>query len=342
MQVFRSTAILAPYSRRSVSAKTLRMWCAPEIILGVTTLSDEQALLPHIINQARQGAAKIILAQAGCESGARKYRMPSPEHPAPGITETREAIERMARQLRWLGFTCEPILLSGPPELEIPQLVRSFGVDRVLLGLEEDPDLATKAILPISEQVLRGIDVPVCAIGRNAIHASRAVVRNITLAVSAESKCEVPLSFACRLAQENHANLSILHVFERRSAGEISPTPQSVVAKPSFTRWREAELFCPTQVTVREGEPVDQILNHCASTQQDLVILCSPGNTRSEESWRSGVTYRAIAGARCPVIIARGDSDPPVAVSISGASAPKKFTPEAEEMNKEHRKEATL
>jgi hypothetical protein len=96
MQVFRSTAILAPYSRRSVSAKTLRMWCAPEIILGVTTLSDEQALLPHIINQARQGAAKIILAQAGCESGARKYRMPSPEHPAPGITETREAIERMA------------------------------------------------------------------------------------------------------------------------------------------------------------------------------------------------------------------------------------------------------
>jgi nucleotide-binding universal stress UspA family protein len=342
MQVFRSTAILAPYPRRSVSAKTLRMWCAPEIILGVTTLSDEQTLLPHIINQARQSGAKIILAHAHYEPGTRKCRRPSPERPSPSIRETREAMDRIARQLRWLGFTCEPVLLSGPPELEIPRLVRSFGVDRVLLGFEEDPDLATKAILPIPGQVLRGVDVPVCAIGRNAIHASRTAVRNITLAVSAESRSEVPLSFACRLAQENRAKLNVLHVFESRSDGGVPPTPQCVVANLPFTTWREAELFCPTEVTVREGEPVEQILNHCASTQQDLIVLCSPGNTRSEESWRGGVSYRTIAGARCPVIIAKADSDAAVAISISGESAPRKFAPEVEEMNKKQRKEAIL
>jgi len=342
MQVFRSTAILAPYSRRSVSAKTLRMWCAPEIILGVTTLSDEQTLLPHIINQARQSGAKIILAHSHYEPSTRKCGRPSPERASPSIREAREAMDRIARQLRWLGFTCEPVLLSGPPELEIPRLVRSCGVDRVLLKLEEDPDLATKAILPIPEQVLRGVDVPVCAIGRNSIHASRAAARNITLAVSAESRCEVPLSFACRLAQENRAKLNVLHVFESRSDGEVPPTPQGVIANLPFTTWREAELFCPTEVTVREGEPVEQILHHCASTQQDLIVLCSPGNTRSEESWRNGVTYRAIAGARCPVIIARGDSDDALALSIPAASAPKKFAPESEEMNKEQRKEAIL
>lgn len=224
-------------------------------------------------------------------------------------------------------------MFSGPPGLEIPHLVRSRGVDRVLLECEDDLDLATETMLPIPEQVLRGVEVPVCAIGRNAIHASRSAVRNITLAVSAESKCEVPLSFACRLAQENRANLSVLHVFERRSAVETSPTPQGLVARLPFTTWREAELFCPTEVTVREGEPVDEILNHCASTQQDLIILCSPGNMRSEDSWWDGVTYRTIAAARCPVIIARGDSDPAVTVSISAPSAPEKFSPEAEEMN---------
>ena len=58
MQVFWSAAIHVPLPRRPVSAKTLRMWCAPEIIMGVTTLSDEQALLLHIIHQARQSGAK--------------------------------------------------------------------------------------------------------------------------------------------------------------------------------------------------------------------------------------------------------------------------------------------
>ena len=188
MQVFRSTAILAPLPRRAVSVKTLRMWCTPEIILGVTTLSDEQVLLPHIIDQARQSGAKIILAHAQSVPAGKGCRKASLSREIEGVRQTREALDRMARQLRWLGFTCEPILLSEPPELSVPYLVRSCGVDRVVLGFEEDPDLTAGKTSSIPEQVLRGVDVPVCVIGRNAVHANRSSFRNITLAVSAEAR----------------------------------------------------------------------------------------------------------------------------------------------------------
>lgn len=340
MQVFRSTAILAPLPHRPVSAKTLRMWCTPEVILGVTTLSDEQALLPHIISQARQSGAKIILAHAQSAREGQNCRKPSFTRPSSGVRETREALDRMARQLRWLGFICEPILLTGPPEVEIPYLVRSCGVDRVLLGFEENPDPTTRKNSPIPEQVLQGVDVPVCVIGRNAIHANRSAVRNITLAVSADSSCEVPLSFACRLAQEHRAALTLLHVSDPKRDGGSTTTPREVIARLPFSTWREAELFCPIQVTVRQGQPVDEILGHCASTQQDLLILCSPGNTLAERAWRQGVSYGTIAGAPCPVFIAERHSEVAVALNVTGAPEPRKFSPRIEEISEGRRKEA--
>ncbi|WP_420818758.1 universal stress protein [Occallatibacter savannae] len=316
------------------------MWCTPEVILGVTTLSDEQALLPHIINQARQSGAKIILAHAQSLQGRQNCRQPPLSRPTLGTRETREALDRLARQLRWLGFTCEPILLSGPPELEIPYLVRSCGVDRVLIGFEEDPDPTTRKTSLLPEQLLRGVDVPVCVIGRNAVHANRVAIRNITLAVSAESSCEVPLSFACRLAQEHRAALNVLHVFDPESDGDRVSTPQEVVARLPFSTWREAELFCPSQVAVREGRPADEILSYCRSTQQDLLILCSPGNTLSEKAWRDGVSYRTIAGAPCPVFIADRHSEVAVALNIPGGPDAQKIPPRAEQTCEVRRKEA--
>jgi nucleotide-binding universal stress UspA family protein len=328
MQVFHSAAIIAPFPRRPVSVKTLRMWCAPEVILAVTTLNDEATLLPHIIDQARQSGASIILAHVHTLQGARNCRRPSSPRPNPGIREARETIDRMSRQLRWLGFTCQPVLLSGAPDLEIPLLVRSCGVDRVLFGFEEDPDLTTKQVPSLYQQLMRGVDVPVCAIGRNAIRSNKTAIRNVTLAVSSESSCEIPVGFASRLAQELRARLTILHVSDPTTGGEGACTPQTVIDRMPFTTWREAELFCPTQISVREGDPVEGILSHCTSTQQDLLILCSPGNATSAERWRTGVSYRTIAGARCPVFIARGNSC--TGVSLAKAANPEKFSPRRE------------
>lgn len=337
MQVFRSAAIVAAFPRRPVSARTLRMWCTPEVILAVTTLSDEQTLLPHVIGQARKCGARIILAHVHHlpEIVRRSNKPDAPQNS--GIREAREALDRMARQLRWLGFTCEPLLLTGPPEIDIPYLVRSCCVDRVLLGFELHPVSTTKKAATISEQVLRTVDVPVCVIGRSVMRTAGAAIRNVTLAISAESNCEVPLSFASRLAQEFRANLTVLHVAKRKSGyGGISIS-QSVIDRLPLSTWREAELFCPTQISIREGDAADEILSHCVSTQQDLLVLCSPGNTASSEAWRSGIGYQIVSGARCPVLIAK---DKPHAAVVKQPLVPEKFSPEkVEQIHEEERRQ---
>jgi len=219
--------------------------------------------------------------------------------------------------------------------VEIPLLIRSCGVERVLFKLEETPDPAKRPSSLLHEQLLSSIDIPVCVIGKNVIHSNKSPIRNVTLAVSSKSDCLVPLSFACRLAQEHRAKLTVLHVCERK-AGEPS-TPDAVAAKLPFTAWREAELFCPTEIAVMKGDPAEQILSHSISTQQDLIVMCSPGDTTRAEEWRNGVTYRTIAGARCPVVIAQSNLDR--AVSLTKTASPEKFSPRPERTQQEERRQ---
>jgi nucleotide-binding universal stress UspA family protein len=339
MQLFRSTSILGRFPSQPVSARTLRLWTAPDLILAVTSLTDEAILLPHIISQARHSSARVILAHVHDPEAVRNCRKMASAGSRVRAREAREELERMARQLRWIGITCEPILLSGRPEMEIPLLIHSCGVERVLFRFEETPAPAEAPSSFLHERLLRNIDIPVCAIGRNVIHSNTNLIRNVTLAVSSKSDCDVPLSFACRLAQEHRAKLTVLHVSDRNGSGPS--TPDAVAAKLPFTGWREAELFCPTEITVAEGDPAERILSHSTSTQQDLIVMCSPGDTSSAELWHQGVTYRTIAGARCPVLVVQNNSQAAVDTT-AGSTASEKFAPEGEGMKAKPRKEAVM
>ena len=307
MQVFRSVAIISEPVVRPVSAKTLRQWCAPEVILVVTNLTDEVVILPHAIVQAKPSHAKIILSHvvtpmvtssnASCRSRKPTFR----------LKEARTTLERMARNLRWLGFVCEPIVLTGLPEVEIPSLVRSCCADRVIIGFEDDPDPGRTGTIEFAGQLLSNLDVPTCVIGKNVSlpSAHGQFTKRIVLATSLKSDCDVPLSFTCRLAQELRAKLTVFHVFERKCGDDdiSAPMPLEIASKLPVPTWREAELLCPTEITVREGNAADEILKYGLANSPDLIMLCSPGERSYWEDWRESVSYRVIAGANCPVFV---------------------------------------
>jgi nucleotide-binding universal stress UspA family protein len=306
MQILRSSAMVSGAAGCPVSVKTLRQWCAPEVILVVTNLVDEMELMPHVIDQARHSSAKIVLAHVAAPwDGEPLCRKPDRSNSR--IREARMILDRMARQFRWLGFACEPLVLSGQPEVEIQSLARSRRADRVIMGFEE-PNLA-ETLLPLME-------IPTCVIGRQASFSKRMSTRSITIAISPDSECDVPLGFAFRLAQKLHAKLTLLHVFNRENEEASLQTPEAFAAWLPSAAWREAKLSCPTAICVREGYPAEEILNHCVSTDQDLLILCSPG-AMPGHSFRTSTSYRVIAGAQCPVIVLRRQAGLVEPISLS-------------------------
>lgn len=307
MLAARSAEVAPKPTIRAVSAKTLRQWCAPEVILVVTDLADETLILPHVIRQARQSRAKVVLAHVVTPQEAvslsHKTLLP---RPVSRLQEARSIVERMARQLRWLGFICEPLVLTGHPHSEIPLIARNFCVDRVIVTLGNSSVVRAR-MLTRPEPLLPKLEVPTCVVGSHMSIASPSslLTRNVTLAVSLDSDCDVPLAFACRFAQELRAKLTILHV-TRRGKRDLDPaarTPIEIATRLASPSWREAQLFCPTAIKIREGDAAEEILKHGASTSQDLMILCSPGISSPGPDWRASVSCRVLEEAQCPIFV---------------------------------------
>jgi nucleotide-binding universal stress UspA family protein len=210
----------------------------------------------------------------------------------------------------------------------------------VIVGFQDNPDLTTGHKPELAELLLPLMEVPTCVIGRLASFPRDMFTRSISLAISQDSECDVQLGFASRLAQELHARLTLLHVFNREDKEAPLQTPEAVASWLPSPTWREAELFCPTEIRVREGDPADEILNHCVSTNQDLLILCSAG-AMPGQSWRTSASHRVLSGAQCPVIVLKKEAGS-VEVISSDEMATEKVSVHGEALTESLRKEISM
>lgn len=290
----------------AVSIRQLRLWSTPKTIMVATNLADELTILPHAILQARQSNAKILLVHIVDASNRVSTFSASWFRRAAFHDRTaRPIVDRMAQQLRWVGIKCDPVVLDGIPEIELPRLAKARGVDRLIMAFEDNPDLTSSRDRILAERILPVMEVPVCLIGRRVSLSSSSGLKpkHVTLAVSLESDCQVHLGFASRLAQDTDAKLVVLHVFRREHLKGSAGTPAEVASHLPFQSWRETQLLCSAQITVRAGEAAEEILKYNSSQNEGVIILCSSGISSAEQPWRNSVSYRVLAEARYPVFI---------------------------------------
>ena len=288
---------------RSLTAKVLRDWCAPQLILAVTNLSDEDTLLFHVIRQARRTTAKVLLAHV-LEGRPSRVGLTSRTM---GIAYSADfalrALERMAYKLRWVGIPCEPVLLKGDPAEEILDLAKSRAVHRILLTVRSEKRPLGR-ILP--EEIAPWAGMPVCVVceSESPVVKCDRPVREITLALSLHSDCDTSLAFAARLAQEHDAGLTLLHVIEEGEDSEfIEQAPEAIASLLPAGALREAELLCPLEIVVRRGDPAREILRYGADTNQDFIILGAPQSPCALGSEEVSVAHRVLNETRCPAIM---------------------------------------
>ncbi len=290
-----------------MTARLLRKWCDPEVILIVTNLFTEQSLLFHALRQARKSRAKVLLAYALRMDDAAFHpgRKLPPHNALPDISES---LERIAGELRWEGLLCDTFILHGPPAEEITSLVNDHFVDRVIVAARNLKRTSHSSKASLLEHLLPVLDVPLCAIGENVPVGSygEPPVGRISLALSLSSQqCTDCLSFASRLAQENRAHLIVLHVADgaqQTLQPEIS-SPMALAARIPSPVLREAGLLCPLEIAVRHGDPVQEILRYDATIPQDFIVLGSPSKLRNGRLSSTSILRNVIAEARCPVLI---------------------------------------
>ena len=311
----------------SPSTQLLRRWWAPATILAVTNIADEEVLLFHAIQQARRTGAKVILVHVLQTKNVQVDAGNCAQSSKPGgMAESALAsLNRMARQLRWAGIPCEPLLLRGAQAKEVPLVAKARNADRILMAAACEKPVKKAAATTLAEELLSAISVPICTVGQVSPAAPGASGRvgQITLALSLRSDPGVALAFASRLAHEQRSKLTVMHVFgdEEKGRKDIERSPLAFASQLPADAVGEAELLCPLQIAVRKGDPATEILKSAGCTNQDFIVLGPVGQPQPVPAGRWSTVHRVIGAAQCPVILL-GNS---VRVSAQGQRDPASF-----------------
>jgi len=278
-----------PHAGSTFNKGVLRRWSSPETMLVVTDLMDEESIQFHAIQQARRNGAKVLLVQVDRRDSSTR-----------SIYAAGDPAERMARYLRWSGVACEPIVVRSVQAKQIPSIVSSSCAHRVLVSAPVDQSDT------LVQELIDRVEIPVCVVPRTLSLASRyqRPARRITLVLSLHAKNEIPIGFASRFANENHAQLTIMHVFPTaaRNGLKNEHLVSSFVSKLPSTVLREAELICPVEILIREGDPGNEVLKYDSRCNQDFVILAPPRNAGPFDFGIDAVGM-VIQQAQCPVLV---------------------------------------
>ncbi len=276
----------------------------PEQILLATDLNDADYLLPHAIAQARTSGATLTLVHVTppAESMPLDARAVYSADAAGIYAEAKVALERMAEKARSRGVVCNPVVRQGSPQRIVLEMVETCKADRLILGTHGRQHLKRLLLGSVAQEILNQVEVPVCTIGPGA-HAALVHGRpkRILHPVSFRPGYEESASFALKMAQFYHAEITLLHVVDREHMEEHAEEWTRSQLKRLIPD--EAMLWSCVNAQVEVGGVVDHVLDVATEMRATAIVL---GVDAPGRLWPGNSTaYAIISQAGCPVFTVR-------------------------------------
>ena len=288
----------------------IRTYAVPDRILLATDLDDTEYLLPHAIAQALATGATLTLAHVTppAESIPLDASAIYSADAAAILVEAKWTLDGMAAKAYASGLAASPIVCQGTPQRVIPELVKTIGADRLILGTHGRRHMKKMLLGSVALEILNSVEIPVCTIGPNA-HTRPAPVtpKRILHPVSLHPGHEQSARLALEMAQFYQAEITLLHVIDRNFGNEYRSARAAEWTRTAVERLipDEAPLWTYVHAQVEVGGVVDHILNVAAEMQADLIVLGIDPAEGYRHASGDGIAYEIITRAGCPVITAR-------------------------------------
>jgi nucleotide-binding universal stress UspA family protein len=282
-------------------------------ILFATDFSEvSQHALLHALAMAKRYDSKLTVVHVAPPEAQSPIPMESV--PLEMDWQKEKAAESLARLEDFEPlhmYPHETLLKQGNPWLEMSGIIADKGVDLIVLGTHGRGMMGTLLLGSVAEQVLRHADCPVLTIGPDVVASlvDHELLSHILFATDFSDGSMLALPYALSLAEENDAELTLLHVME-----VVQPMPveysNEVLADYRQRLWdlvpTDATMWCKPQVAVEIGEAAASIVRTARDQQADLIVMgVHPGGAAASHlPWT--VVHSVVRHARCPVLSTRG------------------------------------
>ena len=278
-------------------------------ILFATDFSDvSQHALLHALAMAKRYDSKLTVVHVA----PPEAQTPIPMEPVPLEMDwqKKKAAESLARLEGYEPLHMYPhdtILRQGNPWPEISEVIADKGTDLIVLGTHGRGPVGTLVLGSVAEQVLRHATCPVLTVGPDVARSliDHEQLSQILFATDFSEGSMHALPYALSLAEENDAELTLLHVLE-----ELRPMPieysKELLADYRKRLWdlvpAEVSLWCKPQVVVEVGGAAASIVRTAHDRKVDLIVMGvhHGGTVASHLPWT--VVHSVVRHARCPVL----------------------------------------
>jgi nucleotide-binding universal stress UspA family protein len=286
-------------------------------ILFATDFSPcSNAALPYALSVARRYGAMLHAAYVMPTEADMLFM--SPEiWPAVAEDEDKrmqEYIEQLENQLQ--GLPHDVLTPRGKVSDALARIIEGREIDLLVLGTHGRAGVRKLVMGSVAEEIFRRAACPVLSVGPNVACKPNGETQfhRILFATDFSEESLAALPYAISLAEEDQAQLAMLHVIEQPAAGmvDLEAVTAYLMCCLKGLVPPEAELWCHAECLLEFGRqfagPAERILEIAGDRAADLIVLgVRPVRGKlGLAAHMASTTAQILTQAACPVLTMRG------------------------------------
>lgn len=278
-------------------------------ILFATDFSEaSEKALPFTAALARKHQSKVFIAHVLPE--------PQPAITRPGISERDEhlraestnLLQEFGNSALFKDIPHEELLLEGLCWSTLEKVIEDKGVDLVILGTHGRSGLGELLLGSVAEAVFRHSPCPVITVGPHSrlLHTAEAEIDRVLYTTDLAGHYDA-LPYALSIAEENNAQLIMLHVLEGTAVLPYDvPDKWAEEAKRQMRDLLPGRFRNSAELLVEMGRPAREILATALVHNADLIVMGVHADSTAEAAhtpW--AIAHQVVGRAPCPVMTVR-------------------------------------
>ncbi len=288
-------------------------------ILFATDFSPcSNAALPYALSAARRYGATLHATHV-MPTKAELILMSPESWPtvADQDDEIRQSyIDQLEKQLQEVPHSV--LTPRGSVANALAQIIEEREIDLLVLGTHGRAGVGKLFLGSVAEEIFRRAVCPVLSVGPHVSRPPNGEIQfqHILFATDFSADSLAALPFAVSLAEEDQAQLALLHVVEHPAAGitDLEHVKAHVMRSLKELVPPEAEPWCHTECLLEFGRqfapPAERILEVAGNRAADLIVL-GVRKVRGKlglATHLASTTAEILTQASCPVLTVRGRS----------------------------------
>ena len=289
-------------------------------ILFATDFSQcSNAAVPYALSAASRYGATLHAAHI-LPTLTESVLMSPESWPPPLNTEPEEQVKKDIEELemRLQGLPHQILTPRGEAADVLAQIAHEHEMDLLVLGTHGRAGVGKFFHGSIAEEVLRHADCPVLSVGPHVLHPPDGEIhfQHILFATDFSQHSLAALPYALSFAEEDEAQLALLHVIEQPAAGilDLEAVKASLIHRLHELIPADVEPWCRTECMLEFGRqfapPAERILEIAKEQAVDLIVLgVRPVHGKlGLTTHLASNTARILTEAACPVLTVRGEA----------------------------------